>query len=90
MMMVLGSRRSLAMPSEVDEVKEMGCPSPLEGEEKLVVILGKEFLSLPHSIGTSDALCRDSRPQFGNLTPRKRLLYLERAKSKYSRANPGA
>jgi hypothetical protein len=46
LMRALGGRRSVAMPHEVDEIKEMISPRPPEGEEKLAVILREKISEL--------------------------------------------
>ena len=67
--MVLGRFRVLrTLPINADAITEMLSPKPLEGEEKLAIILRKEFQNLPRLIGTNDALCRDAKPRSAILT----------------------
>ena len=66
--MVLGGKRSRTLPIDVDELGHVLSPKPLEGEEKLAIILRKKFQTLRYLTGTSDALCRDAKPRSAILT----------------------
>ena len=61
--MVLGCYHPRTLPIDVDAMRDMLSPRPLEGEEKLAIILKKKFQTLRYLTGTSDALCRDAKPR---------------------------
>jgi hypothetical protein len=72
--MILGGYCPRTLPTDVDAIRDMLSPKPLEGEEKLAIILKEKISGLRYLTGTSDALCRDAKPQSAILTRLERSL----------------